>query len=118
VTDSNSVTKALSTYSFAQAPTKPVLHCLEGKPWTDCLDQPCIVDQMNPLKAICTCKIVRDKPFETFGGDCNSLTCDTGYWSGATLGSYVGASKELMKAFGLEDEPARYCAGMKPELSK
>ncbi len=34
VTDSNSVTKALSTYSFAQAPTKPVLHCLEGKPWT------------------------------------------------------------------------------------
>jgi len=118
VIDSNGVTKVLSTYSFAQAPTKPVLHCLEGKPWTNCLDQPCIVDQMNPIKAICTCKIVRDQPFETFGGDCNSLTCDTGYWSGATLGSYVGASKELMKAFDLEDEPARYCAGMKPELSK
>jgi len=118
VTDSNGVTKAVSTFSFAQAPTKPVLSCPEGKPWTDCLDQPCIVDPLNPLKAICTCKIVRDKPFVTFGGNCVSLTCDTGYWSGATLGSYVGASKELMKAFGLDEQPARYCAGMKPELSK
>ncbi|MEX0999524.1 MAG: hypothetical protein WD000_06155 [Thermodesulfobacteriota bacterium] len=76
VTDSNGVTKVVSTFSFAQAPTKPVLSCPEGKPWTDCLDQPCIVDPLNPLKAICTCKIVRDKPFDTFGGDCVSLTCD------------------------------------------
>ncbi|WP_444921798.1 hypothetical protein ACJJID_05330 [Microbulbifer sp. CnH-101-G] len=116
VTDSNGVKKALSTFSFAQAPTKPVLSCPQGKPWTDCLDQPCIVDPMNPLKAICTCKIVRDKPFVTFGGDCVFLTCDTGYWSGATVGSYVGASRDLMKAFHLDEIPAKYCAGMKPEV--
>jgi len=73
---------------------------------------------MNPLKAICTCKIVRDQPFATYGGDCNTLTCDTGYWSGATVGSFVGASKDLMKAFGIEDKPATYCPGMKPASSK
>lgn len=118
VTDSNDVKKALSTFSFAQAPTKPVLSCPEGKPWTDCLDQPCIVDPMNPLKAICTCKIVRDKSFVTFGGDCVSLSCDTGYWSGATAESYVGASRKLMKAFSLDEIPAKYCVGMKPEVSE
>ncbi|WP_444884795.1 hypothetical protein [Microbulbifer sp. PSTR4-B] len=118
VTDSTGVKKILSTFSFAQAPTKPVLSCPEGNPWTDCLDQPCIVNPMNPLKAICTCKIVRDQPFVTFGGDCVSLTCDTGYWSGATVGSYIGASKQLMKAFGLDQTPAKYCAGTKAKVSE
>ncbi|GAA5442809.1 hypothetical protein Misp06_00984 [Microbulbifer sp. NBRC 101763] len=115
-TNSNGVKKALSTFSFAQAPTKPVLSCPEGKPWTDCLDQPCIVDPMNPLKAICTCKIVRDKPFVTFGGDCVSLTCDTGYWSGATAESYLEASRQLMKAVDLDEMPAKYCVGRPPEI--
>ncbi|MEQ9618748.1 MAG: hypothetical protein RIG61_06205 [Deltaproteobacteria bacterium] len=113
-TDSNGVKKALSTYSFAQAPAKPVLSCPEGKPWTDCLDQPCIVDPINPLKAICTCRIVRDRPFVTYGGECNTFTCDNAYWSAATLASFMEGSSMLAEAMGLESIPAAFCPGMKP----
>lgn len=113
-TDSNGVTKALSTYSFAQATEKTVLSCPLGKPWSDCLDQPCIVDPMNALKAICTCKIVRDKPFVTYGGNCDTLTCDKAYWSAATAESFLEGSSELAKAMGLESVPAEFCPGMKP----
>lgn len=48
-------------------------------------------------------------------GDCNTLTCDTAYWSGATVSDFEGASKELMKAFGLSDNPAQYCPGQNPK---
>jgi hypothetical protein len=118
VTDTNGVTKALSTYSFAQASSKPVLSCPAGKPWTNCLDQPCIVDQMNPLKAICTCEIVRDLPFVTYGGECNVLTCDNAYWSAATSEAFRQGSLELAKSMGLEENPAQFCAGMEPLPSK
>jgi len=114
VTDANGVTRVLSTYSFNQSPTNPVLYCPKGNPWTFCLDQPCIVDPMNPLKAICTCKIDRTQPFITFGGECNTQTCATAYWSGATVSDFDGASQELMKAFGLKDNPAQYCPGQDP----
>jgi len=114
VTDSNGVTKAVSTYSFAQASTKPVLSCPVGKPWTNCLDQPCIIDQMNPLKAICTCEIERYQPFLTYGGDCNVLTCDNAYWSAATSEAFNQGSLELIKTMGLKEIPAEYCPGMKP----
>lgn len=113
-TDSNGVTKALSTYSFAQAPKKIVLSYPEGKPWSDCLDQPCIVAPMNPLKAICTCKIVRNKPFVTYGGNCDTLTCDSAYWSAATSESFLEGSSELAKAMGLKSVPAEFCPWMKP----
>ena len=113
-TDSNGVTKALSTYSFAQAPTKPMLTCPKGKPWTDCLDQPCIVDQRNPLEAICTCKIVRNQSFVTYGGDCNTITCDNAYWSAATLKSFLEGSSILAEAMGLGTVPAEFCPGMNP----
>ena len=116
VTDSNGVKKALSTYSFAQAASKPVLSCPAGNPWTNCLDMPCIVDQTNPQKATCTCEIVRDKPFLKYGGDCNVLTCDNAYWSAATSEAFLQGSLELMKAMNLKDNPAQFCAGMKPKL--
>jgi len=109
----NDVRKALSTYSFAQALGKAVLACPKGKPWTDCLDQPCIVDPKNPIKAICACKIVRDQAFVTYGGRCNTLTCDTGYWSGATVDSFLFASKEFAKKMGLDEMPAMQCPGQK-----
>ena len=106
-TDSNGVTHALSNYSFNQSPNKPVLVCPGGKP--------CIIDPADPLKAICTCEIERKQPFITFGGECNTLTCDTAYWSGATVSDFEGASQELMKAFGLKENPAQYCPGQNPK---
>ena len=113
-TDSRGITKALSTYSFNQSPIKPVMMCPDRKPWTNCLDQPCITDLMNPLKAICTCEIEREQAFITFGGECNTLTCDTAYWSGATVDSFNAANKELMKASGIIDSPVQYCPGQNP----
>ena len=114
-TDLNGVIHALSNYSFNQSPNKPVLVCPGGKPWTFCLDKPCIIDPADPLKAICTCDIDRTQPFITFGGECNTLTCNTAYWSGATVSDFQGASQELMKAFGLKENPAQYCPGQDPK---
>lgn len=114
VTDSNGVTRAVSNYSFNQTPVKPGLLCPSGKPWTFCLDKPCIIDPWNPVKAICTCDIERKEPFVTFGGECNTLTCDTAYWSAATLEDIKGANVVLMKAFGLKDDPIEYCPGVNP----
>jgi len=114
-TDSNGVTKVTSTFSFAQAPTKPVLVCPAGKPWTDCLDSPCIVDPMDPTHAICTCGIERKGSFVTLGGDCNTITCDTGYWSGATPDTNEVVSGPLMKALGIDTSPMTLCPGMEPK---
>jgi len=115
VTSAHGVKTLVSTYSFAQGPTKPMLSCPKGKPWTNCLDRPCTVDPMNPLVAICKCDIVRDESFVTYGGDCNTLTCDTGYWSGATVETNVEGSKQLLQKMGLKDIPVMYCPGMGPK---
>ena len=114
-TDANGVTKITSNYSFAQAPMKPVLICPAGKPWTDCLDSPCIVDPMNPVRAICTCDIMRSDVFVTLGGGCNTETCGTAYWSGATLGMIDSGTAVLVKEMGMEKSPLTYCPGMQPK---
>lgn len=88
--------RVISTYSFAQAPVKPVMACPTGKPWTDCLDQPCIVDPADPLKAACSCKIKRTGAFVTYGGGCNTLTCDTAYWSAASIAAFAQGSTMLI----------------------
>ena len=109
------VTAVISTYSFAQGPSKPMLSCPKGKPWTDCLDKPCTVNPLNPLNAYCKCDIIRDEAFVTYGGDCNMLTCDNAYWSGATVESYIEASAILSAKMGIQDFPVVYCPGMKPK---
>lgn len=113
--DDYGVTTLVSTYSFAQGPSKPILICPEGKPWTDCLDRPCTVNPMNPLNAMCKCDIIRDKAFVTYGGECNTLSCDTGFWSGATVGSYIDASNQLSNKMGMRDFPVTYCPGVEPK---
>lgn len=114
-TGRHGVTTIVSTYSFAQGPSHPVLSCPKGKPWTDCLDKPCTVNPLNPLNAYCKCDIVRDSAFVTYGGDCNLLKCDNGYWSGATVESYIKASTLLSEKMGIKDFPVVYCPGMKPK---
>lgn len=111
--DENGVETLVSTYSFAQAPTKPVMICPSGKPWTDCLDKPCTVDPLDPLKAICSCDIKRTSHFVTYGANCNGITCNTGFWSGATVEDFVSATEILGKALGLEKSPATFCPGVK-----
>ena len=105
----NNTVRILSTYSFVQAPTKPVLSCPEGEAWTDCLNQPCTVDPTDPTKAICTCPIKTTKSFVTYGGDCNTLTCGNAFWSAATLKDFDAGSEALMDVMGLEEEPYTFC---------
>lgn len=111
--DENGIETLISTYSFAEAPTKPVMICPSGKPWTDCLDKPCTVDPLDPLKAICSCEIKRTSRFVTYGANCNGITCNTGFWSGATVEDFVSATEILGKALGLKKSPATFCPGVK-----
>ena len=104
----------LSTYSFAQAPTKPIMTCPSGKPWSNCLDQPCTVNPLEPLHAYCYCDIERTSRFITYGANCTGITCNTGFWSGATVEQFMGASKQLTAEFGMQEDPTTFCPGHKP----
>ncbi|KTD40108.1 hypothetical protein Lpar_1425 [Legionella parisiensis] len=84
VQDKYKVTSLISTFSFAQFETKRSMNCPEGLPWTNCVDMSCTVDPQNSKRALCNCTIERGQTFFTFGGDCNTNTCATGFWSGAT----------------------------------
>jgi hypothetical protein len=76
--------QVISTFSFEQFKTKKSMACAKGMPWTDCVDAPCTVNPRDPAKAICSCKISHDQAYFTFGGGCETKTCATGFWSGAT----------------------------------
>lgn len=82
-TDPNKVLHLTSTFSLADVLShKKGMQCDAG-PWTNCLDQPCTVNPMNPQETICSCLIVTEGKFFTMGGDCNKSTCSTGFWSAA-----------------------------------
>ena len=98
-----------STYSFEQVPTTQLMTCPAGKPWSNCLNRPCTVDPMNTKRAICNCEIVREGEFVTYGGSCDTGSCDLAYWSGATGESYIGASKYLAKELGQSSVPIHRC---------
>ncbi len=82
--DPFNVKQVISTFSFEQFKTKKSMTCAKGTPWTNCVDAPCTVDPMDPTKSICSCKISHDQAYFTFGGGCDTTTCTTGFWSGAT----------------------------------
>jgi hypothetical protein len=106
---SSGVKLLTSTYSFAQYRTKATMTCPSGAPWTFCLDKPCTVDPMNRLRAICACDIHRTKVFVTLGGACDTLSCDTGYWSAATLSDVRSGGAAMAKALGLDGPPDNAC---------
>jgi hypothetical protein len=67
-------------------PIKSYAICSNDRPWANCLDSPCIVDQSNPSKAACTCPVVKNQGHyvivtETY----DASTCTTGLWSSATV---------------------------------
>lgn len=106
--------QVISTFSFEQFSTKKSMVCKKGKPWTDCVDAPCTVNPMDPTKAICSCKINHDQVFQTFGGQCDAKTCDTGFWSGATptagaalRGALLSVTTDKSQAINEHCEPAK-----------
>lgn len=91
------VKQLLSTFSFTQFSTKKSMNCALGLPWTNCVDSPCTVDPMDNSKALCSCPIEHHQAFFTFGGECNTTTCASGFWSGATQASGILLRNALLK---------------------
>lgn len=92
-TDANGIRTVYSAFSLEQFKQgKKVLTCPSGTPWTWCLNKRCTVDPLNPKKAICTCDVLRTQEWITLGGNCDTATCTTGYWSGATPKDFNEAS--------------------------
>lgn len=97
VRDRYKVTSLVSTFSFEQFATKRPMNCAKGLPWNNCVDMLCTVDPQNPKRALCNCKIQNTQAFFTFGGDCNTATCASGFWSGATEEDGIILRNALMK---------------------
>jgi hypothetical protein len=99
-----------SSFSFEQFKQgEKVLTCPSGTPWTWCLNKRCTVNPSNPKKAICTCDVLRTGGWITLGGNCDSATCTTGYWSGATPKDFSEASAFMVKALSLDQSPVKWC---------
>ena len=108
------VTLLVSTYSLAEYRTKATMTCPGGR-WTFCLDKPCTVDPMDPLRAVCACDVVPSEEFLTLGGDCNTLTCDSAYWSGAIAPAVAQGEAAMVRALGLDSAPDNACYLAQPD---
>lgn len=109
-TDAHGITTVYSTFSFKQFQEgKKAMKCPDGTPWTWCLNKRCTIDPSDSKKAICVCDVVRSGEWMTLGGNCNTATCDAGYWSGATLKDNADGNAFLTKALGLDKSPVKWC---------
>jgi hypothetical protein len=114
-TDSNGIRTVYSAFSLEQFKEgKKVLRCSSGTPWTWCLNKRCTVDPSDPKKAICTCDVLRTGEWITLGGKCDTGTCTTGYWSGATVKDFDEAASFMVKSLKLDHSPVEWCPGAKP----
>jgi len=109
-TDANGVRTVYSTFSLQQFQAgKRGMKCPAGTPWSNCLNKRCTVDPADPTKAICVCDVVRSGAWMTAGGDCDTDTCKTGYWSGATLAGSANNNAFMIRAMGLDKSPVKWC---------
>ena len=114
-TDAEGVRTVYSTFSFHQyGEGKRNMICPEGTPWSWCLNKRCTVDPADPKKAICTCDVVHTGKWLTLGGNCDPSTCETGYWSGATINAHDEGIAFLTKALGLAESPVKWCQEVSP----
>jgi hypothetical protein len=113
-TDANGITTVYSTFSLKQfAEGKKSMKCPNGTPWTWCLNKRCTVDPADPKRAICTCDIKRTGEWTTLGGNCQTDTCKTSYWSGATMPDANNGNAFLVKALG-KKSPMTWCQDSAP----
>ena len=109
-TDANGIRTVYSAFSLEQFKQgKKVLTCASGTPWTWCLNKRCTVDPSDPKKAICVCDVLRAGEWITLGGNCDTATCSTGYWSGATVKDFNEATSFMVKALSLDRSPVKWC---------
>jgi hypothetical protein len=113
-TDANGIRTVYSAFSLEQfKQVKKVLTCASGTPWTWCLNKRCTVDPSDSKKAICVCDVLRTGEWITLGGNCETATCTTGYWSGATLKDFNEATSFMVKSLNLDRSPVEWCPGAK-----
>lgn len=114
-TDANGIRTVYSAFSLEQFKQgKKVLKCANGTPWTWCLNKRCTIDPSDPKKAICVCDVLRTDEWITLGGNCDTATCATGYWSGATIKDFDEAASFMVKSLNLDHSPVEWCPGAKP----
>jgi hypothetical protein len=110
-TDADGIRTVYSTFSLDQfREGKKSMKCPSNTPWTWCLNKRCTVDPSNAKKAVCTCDVKRNVgEWTTLGGNCDTSTCKTGYWSGAPLSDFADGTAFLLNAFGLDKSPVKWC---------
>jgi hypothetical protein len=110
--DAKGIRTVFSTFSFKQfTQGKQGMRCAAGTPWSWCLNKRCTVDPTDPKRAICTCDVVRTEEWMTLGGNCDTSTCETGYWSGAAMTDFAQGNSFLAKALGLAEPLVKWCPG-------
>lgn len=109
-TDGKGIATVYSTFSFEQfrAGLKG-MKSPDGTPWTWCLNKKCTVNPLNPDQAICICDVMRKGEWMTAGGKCDTGTCGSGYWSGATLDEVSQSEQFLVGEMGLKQSPIKWC---------
>lgn len=109
-TDANGIRTIYSEFSQEQFKEgMKGMKCPSGTPWTWCLNKRCTVNPLDPKKAMCVCDVKRTGEWMTLGGNCDTSTCTTGYWSGAPINDFESADAFMTKALGLEKSPAEWC---------
>ena len=110
-TGKRGVVNLVSTFSIENSRQgKMSMICPKGTPWTNCFGAPCTVDPTDPSKAICICPIVDSKVrWLTFGGDCDTDNCETGYWSGADVDDSNGYVSLLAAKAGVDTSVVKMC---------
>lgn len=114
-TDADGVRTVYSQFMLTQFEQgMKAMKCESGTPWAQCLNKICTVDPANPKKAICTCDVVRTGEWQTAGGNCDTATCKTGYWSGALLSDAKNNGEFIMKELKIEKSPVNSCPSSTP----
>ena len=100
-------TYLVSTYSNFYNTTDLTLTCAsEDTVWAWCFGQPCVIDEKDPTKAMCTCPVKTGKAM-TLGGGCRQSACKS-IWSAGTPADDAFANDyfyKYMKEHNLKPPP-------------
>jgi hypothetical protein len=67
-------------------PIKAYERCSNDRPWAFCLDSPCIIDSINPSKALCLCSLLQNQgDYVAVKEGQNPTSCTSGIYSSATV---------------------------------
>jgi hypothetical protein len=107
----NGLRTVYSTFSLdGSIAGQPSMRCPAGTLWTQCMNKRCVVDPAHGDRALCVCDVIRSGAWVTTGASCDTATCKTFYWSGATPEQHDGGVALMTKAQGLAQDPTTWCA--------